>query len=66
MEKKHCYVKSIGSAIIFLCVKELGLRRTAETLRHDAAGNDDDIASGIFLKLMEYTLEKDEKLLPQK
>ena len=29
-------------------------------MRHDAA--DDDIASGLFLKLMEYTLEKDEKL----
>lgn len=38
----------------------MGLRGTAETLRHDAA--DDDIASGLFLRLMEYTLEKDEKL----
>ena len=44
----------------FLCVNELGLHGTAETLRHDAGG--DDVASGLFLKLMEYTLEKDEKL----
>lgn len=29
-------------------------------MRPDAAG--DDVASGLFLKLMEYTLEKDEKL----
>lgn len=29
-------------------------------MRHDAA--DDDIASGLFLRLMEYTLEKDEKI----
>ena len=44
---------------MFLFVNELRLRGTAETLRHDAA--DDDIASGQFLRLMEYTLEKDEK-----
>lgn len=50
----------MGSAVKFLCVNELGLRGTAETLRDDAA--DDDIASGLFLKLMEYTLEKDEKI----
>lgn len=60
LEKNHYYVKSVGSAIKFLCVNELGFRGTAETLRHDAAG--DDVASGLFLKLMEYTLEKDEKL----
>ena len=46
----------MGSAVKFLCVNELGLRGTAETLRHDEAGND-DIASGLFLKLMEYTLD---------
>lgn len=60
LEKKHCYFKSVSSAIKFLCVNELGLCGTAETLRHDAAN--EDIASGLFLKLMEYTLEKDEKL----
>ena len=38
----------------------MGLCGTAETLRDDAA--DDDVASGLFLKLMEYTLERDEKL----
>lgn len=67
MEKNHYYVKSVGSAVKFLCVNELGLRGTAET-RHDrsnvTAGNndDDDVASGLFVKIMEYTLEKDEKL----
>lgn len=50
----------MGSAIKFLCVNELGFRGTAETLRHDAAG--DDVSSGLFRKLMEYTFEKDEKL----
>lgn len=50
----------MGNAVKFLCLNELELRETAETLRHDAA--DDDIASGLFLKLMEYTLEKDENL----
>ncbi|KAG2462722.1 CCDC6 protein, partial [Polypterus senegalus] len=62
LDKNHYYVKSISSAVRLLCVNELGVHGTTETLRHDAAGNDDDIASGIFLKLMEYTLEKDEKL----
>lgn len=58
LEKKHYYVKSVGSAVKLLCVNELGLLGTAETLRHDEAGND-DITSSLFL---EYTLEKDEML----
>lgn len=47
----------MGSAIEFLCVNELGLRGTEETLRHNVAG--DDVASGLFWKLMEDALEKD-------
>lgn len=50
----------MGSAIEFLCVNELGLRGTEETLRHNVAG--DDVALRLFLKLMEDALEKDEKL----
>ncbi|KAG2462572.1 COPB2 protein, partial [Polypterus senegalus] len=55
LDKNHYYVKSIGSAIWFLCVNELGLCGTAETLRHDAAGNDDDIASDdMLIKLWDW------------
>ncbi|RXN11427.1 hypothetical protein ROHU_010634 [Labeo rohita] len=60
-EDMNAQQREIQSAVKFLCVNELGLRGTAETLRPNEAGND-DIASGLFLKLMEYTLEKDEKL----
>lgn len=48
IEKNHDYVKSVGRAVTFLCVNELGLCGTADTLRHDEAGND-DVASGLFL-----------------
>lgn len=48
-------------AVLLNCVNELGLRGATETLRRDEASHD-DIASGLFLKLMEYTLRKDEKL----
>lgn len=58
--ENNYYVKSVGSAVKFLCVNEFGLQGTEETFRHDAAG--DNVASGLFLKLMEYTLEMDEKL----
>lgn len=51
--ENNYYVRSVGSAMKFLCVNEFGLQGTEETLRHDAAG--DDVASGLFLKLMEYT-----------
>lgn len=47
----------------FLCVNELGLRGTTETLKRDHQDTDaDDIAAGLFLKLFEYTLQKDDKL----
>lgn len=61
LEENRYYVKSVAGAVRFLCVNELGLRGTAEAPRHGEAG-DDDIASGLFLKLMAYTLEKDDKL----
>ena len=62
VEKNRYYVKSVGNAVKFLCVNELSLRGTTEHRRDAAGHDDDDIASGLFLKLMEYTLEKDEKL----
>lgn len=65
LEKNRYYVKSIGDVVKFLCVNELGLRGTTETFKHDHQNTDTDdtvTAAGLFLKLFEYTLEKDEKL----
>lgn len=63
LEKNRYYVKSIGGVIKFLSVNELGLRGTTEILKSDHRDTDgDDIAAGLFFKLFEYTLEKDDKL----
>ncbi len=69
IEKNHYYVKSIGEVVKFLCVNELGLRGTTEKLKCGtntftdvASASGDNIAGGLFFKLFEYTLEKDEKL----
>lgn len=63
LEKNQYYVKNLGGVVKFLCVNELGLRGTTETLKRYHRGTDaDDIAAGLFLKLFEYTLEKDDKL----
>ena len=40
----------------------VGLQKLYNMIWHSGGSGDDDVASGLFLKLMEYTLEKDDKL----
>lgn len=45
-----------------LCVNELGLCGTTEVLERVHGSGSDDIAAGLFLKLFDYTLEKEDRL----
>ncbi|KAK0150726.1 Zinc finger MYM-type protein 1 [Merluccius polli] len=53
IEKNRYYVKSIGEAIQFLMVNELALHG------HQCGSGDEE---GLFIKLFDYTLQKDAKL----
>ena len=53
IEKNRYYVKSIGEAIQFLTVNELALRG------HQCGSGDEE---GLFIKLFDYTFQKDAKL----
>ena len=60
--KKRYYVKIIAQIIQFLCINELPLRGHNSSSIITLDKSSDDEPSGLFMKLFEYALLKDEKL----
>lgn len=59
IEKNRYYIKTIGEIVKFLAVNELPLRGTLES--SCVGDGENDFNAGLFLKMVEYTLEKDPK-----
>lgn len=60
-EKKLYYIKSMEVVIQFLCINKLPLHGSVESTKQ-IASSADDMFSGLFLKLFEYTLTKDQNI----
>jgi len=62
LQRNRYYVKSVAEVIIFFAVNELGFRGDNEQGSVDEDGGNVTNVGGLFLRLFEFSLQKDEKL----
>ena len=62
LEKNRYYMVSIIDVVQFLCLNELAFRGDGKSELNTLYDDDENEPSGLFLRLFEYTLKKDEKL----
>ena len=62
LEKNRYYMASIIDVVQFLCLNELAFRGDGKSGLNTLYDDDENEPSGLFLRLFEYTLKKDEKL----
>ena len=61
-EKNRYYMASIIDVVQFLCLNKLAFRGDGKSGLNTLFDDDENEPSGLFLRLFEYTLKKDEKL----